>query len=463
MNIFNLFLATIIIPLIPVILCLNFRRVKGEITHPVALLDTALSMSLGIPGVIILALFTLAATGFGLKCVWIGFSYLIGILGVFYFEYSRVAKNKEVHFDIFKVDGKSSRNSKTMMMFFSICILVPLLASQASYIFQMLEIEWLISPYEVPVIMLLLSVTMLICVFCSLKTRMIFIRIASMIALIGIVLVPLVILYKSGGLYPILTQMELHDRDLLSISHTEIFYFYGGMLLCLVIPGQLYALTGLRKLKTRSEIAVTAIFTVCISTVLIWCSIYLGFINSPYTSDNPVSYIFRIESLHASYLTPLGQISIFALVFILAMLVMSFILDIQADRTQKHDSQGKIKELLFAGIFVLLTGLLITRHTPIDPILMWIVTGCAFAPAFFARYTSRIKIQGIIASLAISPFVVIFWNYLRLHGLRIFGNPLVHEIIAGFIFSMLVALIVSAFSGGTKSDYESNLIINPNP
>jgi hypothetical protein len=438
MSFLNIIIALIVLPLIPIILSLQLKRNRDENKHLVELLDVAFAMSLGIPGIMIFALFALSSIRFGFASVWIGFGYLMGILGLFYFEYLRIEKKKNVSFNILNVGKKRSRFGKVLLVILSICILVPLLSSQTGFLLQNLEATKLLAPYEVVAILLALCAALLLCVFGSVKTTAIVIRVASLIALIGIVFVPLIILFKSGGLFPILAQVERMNENLISISHSDIYYFYGGILLCLAIPGQLYAQTGLHKLDTRSSIAVTAIFTVCISAVLIWCAIYLGMILAldGYDEIPDFFYILRFGHLRSAGLSPVIQVSVIALIFLLMILVIRFIIDIQSSVMEKLGSQEKNVKLFITGIFLILTCHLILRYPPIDPILMWVVSGCAFAPAFFARYTNWIKIPGIIASMLLSPFVVVFWNQQRLH-----------------VFSMLLALIVSAFFPITKFDY----------
>ena len=73
----------------------------------------------------------------------------------------------------------------------------------------------------------------------------------------------------------------------------------------------------------------------------------------------------------------------------------------------------------------------------------WTLAGCTFGPAFLVANIRKLTTSAILAGMYSGLIITIVWNYIRVQGYRPFGLSMIDEIIPGFIFSLLIILIVN--------------------
>ncbi len=450
---FDIIFALLVLPAAAVLISLALNRLAGsdkenETDKPqdksklAGAFEIALAGTCSIPGVLFMYVFSALSYSYGISLAIPAFGYLLGLIISFAIaivnhgnkENRGVSSNPFLFPEIIK--------SKMASLLF----LLPVLAVLAFNVaYQMRNVHVPILMW-VPMGGIILLVPIWIALFFGGKRLRDYIQVLSLSFCVIVSIAAIIrILFHQGGLHGLIDLASRENPQLLVLNNPDVVFITGGIFLGLAVFGQPQFISVLSNARSKKEIATGGIISVCLTTIIVWSVIYYGsfdltqYIESamgPITIVNPndlgpfvmVAHMLMGVSLVAALIVYMnGLLSKMAVSISNRFITTGFI-----------GCFGSI--LAFVMIWIIYY---IGLYREQDPLLPLALAGCAFGPAFLMRSAKKVTAPALLCGIYSGLIFTIAWHMLRNEGYRPWGYPMIHEIIPGFIFSLLVIAIVN--------------------
>jgi hypothetical protein len=445
---FNVIFALLVLPAAAVLISLALNRLAGndkskpqDKSKSAGAFQIALAGTCSIPGVMFLTVFMALAHSCGLSLAIPGFGYLIALI---------------ISFAIAIVNhgNKENRGVSSSPFLFpeiiqsklaSLMFLLPVLAVLAFNVaYQMRNIHVPILMW-VPMGGIILLVPLWIALFFGGRRLRNYIQVLSLSFCVIVSIAAIIrILFHQGGLHGLIDLASRENPQLLVLNNPDMIFITGGIFLGLSIFGQPQFISVISNARCKKDIATGGIIAVCLTTIIIWSVIYYGsFDLTQYIESAMGPICVKMDSL-GPYLMVAHMAMGVSLVAALLVYMNGLLLKMAALISNRFITTGFIgcfgSILVFVMIWIIYYIGLYSEHDPLFPLAL---AGCAFGPAFLMRSAKKVSAPALLCGIYSGLFFTIAWHIFRTQGYRPWGYPMIHEIIPGFIFSLLVIAIVN--------------------
>lgn len=450
---FNAIFALLVLPAAAVLISLVLNRLAGrdkesetgesqDKSKLARAFEIALAGTCSIPGVMFVAVFNALSYSYGISLAIPAFGYLIGLIISFAItivnhgnkENRGVSSNPFLFPEIIK--------SKLASLVF----LLPVLAVLAFNVaYQMRNIHVPILMW-VPMGGIILLVPLWIVLSIGGRRLRDYIQIFSLSFCVIISIAAIIrILFHQGGLHGLIDLASRENSPLLVLNNPDVVFITGGIFLGLAVFGQPQFISVLANARSKKDIATGGIIAVCLTTIIIWGSIYYGSFDLTEYIESAMGPITIVNPNDLGpYLMAAHMAMGISLVAALLVYMNSLLSKMAAFKPNRFFSTGFIgcfgSILAFILIWIIYYLGLYHEH---DPVLPLALAGCAFGPAFLMRSVKKVTAPALLCGIYSGLIFTIAWHIFRIEGYRPWGYPMINEIIPGFILSLLVIAIVN--------------------
>jgi hypothetical protein len=456
MQMIGIIFALFLFPMVIIFSSLLLRRgIKTDesvkVREPYVLLDMISTTLFGIPGLLLFSLFPILAFNFGISATWISFGYSAGLITSFLL----MKKTAGSESDLISTFGLTHSNVRGNLLVERLIYLISFLLVSFMVSSQVFAILLPLSSYSLIVPFSLL--VPLVVILVNQAARRIF-SILSMIAISLIfIFITFFLLFKIGGLSVLLDRLFRSDYELINVMNHDVYFFSGGFFFGFAVMGHPQIISIASRIRDRTGFITGGIVSVCVSTMILWSAFYLGLIHKTFNPNvelfDPakLSDFYRFSSRHLDSAIVLSLMCVgIVLTFIMFLTrQISFLVDLTRQSGINRDK--KYGFLIFTLIIILVILFFIYKNHLMDITFSWILTGCVFGPLFLVSRFRRLNPNEVLLSMIIALIVTCSFYSARILGIRLWGYPMIHEVIPGFLSGLIFLLISGFVSGHAKS------------
>jgi len=449
---FNVIFALIILPAAAVLISLALNRLAGrdkenetgkpqDKSKSAGAFEIALAGTCSIPGVMFLTVFYALSYSYGLSIAFPAFGYLMGLIISFAIAIvnhgNKENRGVSSHPFLFPEIIKSKLAS-----FIFLLPVIAVLAFNVAYQMRNIHVPILM---WVPMGGIILLVLIWIALFFGGRRLRNYIQVVSLSFCVFVSMAAIIqILFHQGGLHGLIDLASRENPQLLALNNPDVAFITGGIFLGLAVFGQPQFISVLANARSKKDIATGGIIAVCLSTIIIWGSIYFGaFDFTQYIESAMGPIIAKPDNFRALFGIAhlLMAVSLVAALLVYMNGLLSKKATFESNRTLSTYLVGFPGSIL---VFILIANayLLGLNHEQ-NPILPLALAGCAFGPAFLMRSVKKVTAPALLCGIYSGLIFTIAWHIFRIQGYRPWGYPMINGIIPGFIFSLLVIAIVN--------------------